>query len=488
MGNPKPLTIIDALEDPALFGALPVFRDLTSWRPWLAWLRAVYGLPMGAEDLDLFRRHTGRQHPREGGYPEACVIVGCQSGKSQIAALVGVYEAARAVMAGERNLHIPLIAQGLRGAQRALFSYTREAVESSDLLKREVVRQTSTTIELSGGVSLSVYPCRPAAIRGIRAACVVVDELAFFVSTDGRPTDIEMLRAVRTRVATTGGKVLVLSSPYAASGALWDLHRRHYGKEESPGLIWQASAPQMNPTLPIDYIERMKVDDPEAYRSEILGEFRSGLSTLLDPEALDAVVAEGVRERAPEDGLHYFGFADPSSGSGKDAFTLGIAHANDDVAVLDVVRSWKPPFNPSGAIAEASEVLKKYGLREVSGDRYAPGFVAEHFRTNGITYKTSDRTRSEIYLELLPGVNAARVLMLDDPEMLREFRGLERTRGRAGRDRVDHRRGDHDDRANASAGALVLVLAAARKRGPSMFNAFTGEPIASDDLRWNHHF
>ena len=487
MGTRKSLTIIDALEDPRLFGGLPAFRDLTTWRPWIAWLRCVYGLPMGAEDLEIFRAHTGRQHPRKGGYPEAVCIVGCQSGKSNIAALVGVFEAARAIMAGERGVFVPLIAQGLRGAQRALFQYTREAVEGSELLRREVVRETATTIELTGGVSIVVYPCRPAAVRGIRAACVVVDELAYFVSTDGRPTDIEMLRAARTRVATTGGKVLILSSPYAQSGALWDLHRKHYGQEESPVLVWQASAPEMNSTLPDDYIQRMQVEDPEAYRSEILGEFRTGISTLLDPEALDAVVADGVRERAPEDGARYFGFADPSSGSGGDAFTVGIAHLNDDVAVLDVVRSWKPPFNPSGVIAEVAELLKTYGLHEVTGDRYAAGLIVEHFRDNGIRYENSERNRSELYLELLPAVNAAHVLLLDDAEMLRELRGLERTRGRAGRDRVDHRRGGHDDRANSAAGVLVLTLAASRKRGASMFDAFTGEPIAANDSRWTTH-
>jgi hypothetical protein len=241
----------------------------------------------------------------------------------------------------------------------------------------------------------------------------------------------------------------------------------------------------MNSTLPADYIERMKVEDPEAYRSEILGEFRTGISTLLDPEAIAAVVDDGVRERTPEDGVRYFGFADPSSGSGKDAFTLAIAHADDDVAVLDVCRSWAPPFNPSGAIAEASDLLKKYGLREVTGDRYAPGLISEHFSVNGIRYEASDHNRSELYLEMLPAVNAERVLLLDDAEMLRELRGLERTRGRAGKDRVDHRRGAHDDRANSAAGALVMTLAESRRRGPSMFNCFTGEPIAADDSRWS---
>ena len=107
------LTVVDALHDRNLFGALPVFRDLTTWRPWLAWLRAVYGLPMDAEDVEIFQQRTGRETPRPGGYPEACVVVGCQSGKSQIAALVGVFEAAKAVMEGERNVYVPLVAQDM---------------------------------------------------------------------------------------------------------------------------------------------------------------------------------------------------------------------------------------------------------------------------------------------------------------------------------------------------------------------------------------
>ena len=98
------------------------------------------------------------------------------------------------------------------------------------------------------------------------------------------------------------------------------------------------------------------------------------------------------------------------------------------VAVLDVVRAWKPPFNPSGVIAEAADLLRAYGLSETTGDRYAPGFVAEGFRANGVRYHSSEKDRSALYLELLPAVNAERVRLLDEPELLRELRGLERRR------------------------------------------------------------
>ena len=442
----------------------------------------AFTLRMDSTDRELFRRHTGRREPRPGGYPEGVVVVGCQSGKSAMAAIVAVYEAARAVTAGERGVYVPLIAQGYRGARRTLFRYVSEAIEHSALLRGSVVRQTSDTIELRGGVSLSVYPCRPAAVRGIRAVCAVVDELAFFTATDGRPTDVEMLRAVRTRLATTGGKLLILSSPYAAVGALHDLHQRHYGREDSPTLLWQASAPDMNPTLDAGYLERMRNEDPEGYRSEVLGEFRQGLTTLLDPDAIEACVAQGVRERAPEQGLRYVGFADPASGSGQDAFTIAIAHQDGERAVLDVVRAWAPPFNPTGAIAEAADLLNRYGLRRVTGDGYAPDFVSEGFRSNGINYRSSKHNRSELYLELLPAVNAGRVVLLDSKALLRELRGLERRRGPSGRDRVDHRRGAHDDTANSAAGAFVLALAESRRPRTGMFHALTGSPIEPDEF------
>ena len=47
-----------------------------------------YVLALDAGEIEVFRRHTGRQAPRAGGYPEAGAITGRQSGKSAIAATV----------------------------------------------------------------------------------------------------------------------------------------------------------------------------------------------------------------------------------------------------------------------------------------------------------------------------------------------------------------------------------------------------------------
>jgi phage terminase large subunit-like protein len=211
---------LEALRDPQLFGALPAFRDLSTWFAWEAFLAAVYGLPMSEAMLATFRAHTGRTAPRESGYAEAVAIVGRQSGKSEIAAALAVFEAISAPREpGRGETYAVLVAQDARAALRTLFRYASTPFEASPLLEKFVNGRTQDTIALENGTVIAAYPCRPAAVRGLRARVAVLDELAFFLSTDGRPTDTEMIRALRPTLATTSGKLIVLSSPYSSTGA-----------------------------------------------------------------------------------------------------------------------------------------------------------------------------------------------------------------------------------------------------------------------------
>ena len=56
-------TIIDAINNPKLFGSLPRFKKLQTWTAWLVVLKAIFGLAMTADDLVIFQRHTGRISP-----------------------------------------------------------------------------------------------------------------------------------------------------------------------------------------------------------------------------------------------------------------------------------------------------------------------------------------------------------------------------------------------------------------------------------------
>ena len=478
------MTILNALADRRMLGALSCFHDLSTWRAWVVFLAAVYGLPLDAEQQAVFCTHTGRTtyDPPVGGYQENVAIVGRQSGKSRIAANIATYEALSAHPEPDgTEIYCALVAQDQRAALRTLFSYAAAPFDVVPALSRMVPREVlgrrarrADSLTLDTGVRLAVYPCRPAALRGIRARVVVLDELAFYRSGEGYPTDREMLRAVRPTLATTGGKLVILSSPYGQSGALYDLHRKHFGRDDSDVLVWKATAPEMNPLLPDDYLRRMEADDPEAYRSEVMGEFRTGTSTFLDPEAVRDCVDPGVRERVPVDGVNYRAFVDPSGGR-RDACAVAVAHLEGERLVVDCCRAWSAPHNPASVIAEVASLLGTYRVSYVTGDRYGGEFPREAFREHGIEYAVSGTDRSQLYLELLPRINADTVVLLDDAALVRELLGLERRRGASGRDRVDHRPGFHDDCANATAG-VVHVLARQAASVPMAFVIPGGVP------------
>src|SRR5207248_210682 len=77
------------------------------------------------------------------------------------------------------------------------------------------------------------------------------------------------------------------------------------------------------------------------------------------------------------------------------------------------------------------------------------------FAEAGIAYRVSDLTKSEIYDQLEPKINAGEVELLDEPVLIDQLLGLV-MRGT----KIDHAPSEHDDRINDAAGALLL----ARKR------------------------
>jgi len=209
------ISVLDAIRDRRLLGASPALHDLPSWQPWLVFLSAVYGLPIGSESEALFKRCTGRSvyAPPAGGWREVVCVVGRQAGKTRVGALITAFEAAFAEPCRDGALYALLLAQDARSAVRASFSYISALFSASPIMGREVVREVSDTIELRNGIRIAAYPCRPAAVRGLRARVIVADELAFFRSGEGIAVDTEMLRAARPCLATTGGRLVILSSP-----------------------------------------------------------------------------------------------------------------------------------------------------------------------------------------------------------------------------------------------------------------------------------
>jgi hypothetical protein len=64
----------------------------------------------------------------------------------------------------------------------------------------------------------------------------------------------------------------------------------------------------------------------------------------------------------------------------------------------------------------------------------------------------AEQNKSQLYVELLPRINARTIRLLDHPGAINQICMLERRTVRGGRDSIDHPPNTHDDLANAIAG------------------------------------
>jgi len=230
-------------------------------------------------------------------------------------------------------------------------------------------------------------------------------------------------------------------------------------------LVAKATSIEMNSTLSAEWIAKQIARDPSRARAEYEAVFRSDIETYVSIEAVEACIDERNRfERAPIPNTHYFAFVDAAGGSGKDSMTLAISHRDKQSIVLDLLREVRPPFSPTAVVEEFVSVLDTYRIHSVTGDRYGGEFVREQFKTRSVKYVESERTKSDLYKELLPLINTQTIDLLDNQRLVAQLCSLEcRTARGTGRDSIDAPRDMHEDLANAAAGALVI--ASAKKRG-----------------------
>lgn len=447
------LSILDVRD-----GLCPNVFEGDAGKAWRAFLAALFALPLDAEALDVYRRCTGRGLAPSTPAREAWVIVGRRGGKSLAAAFVAVFCACfrtYRLAPGERGVFMVLAAD--RRQARVVKRYISGLLDSVPMLAGLVVKETKEAIELGNGITIEIHTASFRAVRGYTVVGAICDEAAFWAVDDSANPDAEILAALRPAMATVPGAVLlVISSPYSRRGELWKAYREHYGKDGDDVLVWKADTRTMNPTVPEAVIAAALAEDEPRARAEYLAEFRTDVETFISREALDAVTAVGVREVPRVAGVYYRAFVDPSGGSA-DSMTLAIAHREGETAALDVIREIRPPFSPEAAVAELAELLGKYGVTEVTGDRYGGEWPREQFRKQGIDYRLSDASKGVIYADILPAINSGRVVLLDNPRLLAQAATLERRTGRGGRDLIDHAPGAHDDVINAAAGALRLV-------------------------------
>jgi hypothetical protein len=183
------------------------------------------------------------------------------------------------------------------------------------------------------------------------------------------------------------------------------------------------------------------------------------------PEPITDAIERGVVVRPPELGIDYRAFVDMSGGSSDDA-VLAIAHRDaEGRAVLDRVvdQGQRPPFDPRAAVERFVMVLREYRITTVTGDKYAGETFRADFDRHGSRYQLSERTKHQIFEGLEPLLNGHQVVLLDLPQLEQQLLGLAWRGGK-----IDHQAGEHDDYANAAAGAILESMHVSRRMDPKL--------------------
>ena len=348
-----------------------------------------------------------------------------------------------------------------RRQARVIFRYIEAFLTKCDLLRPLIDRPTMELFELSNGINIEIMTASFKGVRGYTLVAALCDEIAFWSSEDSSNPDTEILAALKPAMATIpGAMTILLSSPYAQRGALYDTYKRYFGKERDDMLVWQAPTWVMHPSIDMDFISGEYEKDAAKAEAEYGAKFRADVQIFISEKVVDSCTEFGVFERPYRSDQFYSAFVDPSGGS-RDSFTLAISHMEDGKRVLDLIREVIPPFSPEAVVAEFTREIRRYGMSFVTGDRYAGEWVSEAFTKQGIEYKLSEMSRSELYLELLSMLNSQTCLLLEHDQLKLQLLGLERRTSRAGKDTVDHVPGGKDDISNSVAGALAILSGSA---------------------------
>ena len=421
-------------------------------------LKAVYGLMLDQEELDIYRRATELLEYAGQEQSEATFICGRRSGKTtRIGALIALYEAYRYhnVPAGE-HAYVVLIAPFKKQAKEA-FRAIKRYINNSPILKKSVVKFRKDEIELDNGVIIACWTCSAVNVRGSSVICAICDETAFWQheDTSANPEE-EVMEGLRPGLAAlTNTKLIRISTPFRKEGILW---KEFQTRREVDHLVWRLSTAEMNPTaVPAAFLEKERQRNEEKYLREYMAEFTDPISSFIGSDTLNDCIQKGCTELPPHKNATYVAAIDPAFK--RDDWALVIAERTaDGTIVIDLVRTWtgKPnePLGFESVCQEIARILKLYDINSSIGDQHCAPVIEQQFLELEIIHVESTITASKkmaIFANLKHLLISKKIQLLDDPKLLSQFRNLREHKARNGRVEIRSGHGAKDDLVFAAA-------------------------------------
>lgn len=261
----------------AFDGAQPVDRSIAH-----ELFGAVDSVPMGARST-------------------VAAVCGARAGKSYLLVALRLVwgmlvRDLRSVAPGQRA--VALIIAPNDKLRREVLNYARGAVRSHRALEALVCEDTADGFGLrrpdkhvvrfeTGVATAGGYGA-----RGRSLTDFALDECAFFRDSTFKVNDQEIYRAGSARVLP-GGQTLVVSTPWATSGLLYELYQRNWGAPKD-ALVARAPTLALNDSeLTRALVARARAQDPDNARREFDAEFMtSGTSVFFEGSSIERATVD----------------------------------------------------------------------------------------------------------------------------------------------------------------------------------------------------
>ena len=448
-----------------------------SWNVWRVVAKSIFGEPLTRTDLETFTKFTGRTVAQTEPAREVWLAVGRRGGKDWFTAALLVYLACiRKYMfkAGELG-RVMLLACDSDQAD-VLYEYVTQLIESvpgfESMVAKRSVKYGMRRLQLNNRIEILIKPADRRRVRGRTVLAVVADEVAHWWSDERHANpDTEVLKALRPAMLGVPGALLVaISSPYRRQGAMYEADKKHWGMNGDRVLFWRAATWEMRPDTPghrAQYptfrreLEEEKANDPSAFASEYGAEYRLDLEDYLSQEAIGSCVVAGREALRYEPGKHHYLFVDTAGGGGQDSLAACVTRTIPIGAQVCRLFERKPPFDAEAVCDEIAALAAEYNVTMVRGDNFSGATWASMFKQRGLTQVVEKATATVLFRNFAPCVTGKKVELLDPNTGMTQERALNqlvRLEKREGGEKITHPQGEHDDVANALAGAVLMAI------------------------------
>lgn len=317
---------------------------------------------------------------------------------------------------------------------RQVLRYALGAAESSREIKRRIKAKTVDAFTIKrpdGEVKIEVLPATRggSAVRGRSLVGAVLDECAYFRDSSFKVNDLEVYRAVAPRILQ-GGQLILVSTPWAESGLLWEFFKRNHGH---PVDAICAHAPTL--LLRDDehtraYVERERANDPANAEVEFDAEFMSTAGEAF----FDAAAINQATEPDPTPADHSVASLGADFGFRSDSSALVAAYREPlpaqrivvpARAIVERVPERRTPLKPSVVVREFAAHVRAHGGDRIVADGHYRQAIAEHLEEHGLALVSAPegaKGKAETYQAVRALLKEGRIRIPINDRFIRQLR------------------------------------------------------------------